>query len=146
MVLTSIGICHMNTYTLQYRPDLDIVFLRWLQPNNLVEAYASYHAALGLAVQHDCGNWLLDSRRTGPISLPETEWLTHEFFPLAASLLAPRPLRMAVFSSLQRLEQMRTDAAVAPAVQVAIAATQPYKAAIFMQEAEAVAWLLASAG
>ena len=57
--------------------------------------------------------------------------------------LAPRPLRRAVFSSLQHLEQMRHDTAVAPAVQAAIAATQPYEAAIFM--AEAVAWLQASA-
>jgi hypothetical protein len=135
----------MDTYTLQYRPDLDIVFLRWLQPNTLAEAHTSYHAALSLGVQHDCGNWLLDARRTGPINLPETEWLSREFFPLAVSLLAPRPLRMAVFSSLHRLEQMRTDTAVAPAVQAALAATQPYEAAIFMQEAEAVAWLRAPA-
>lgn len=136
----------MNPFTLTYRPDLHILFLRWLQPNTLAEAHASYHAALNLAVQHGCGNWLLDSRRTGPINLRETEWLTQEFFPLAVAQLAPHPLRLAVFSSLQRIEQMRTDAALSPAVQAAIAPTQPYEAAIFMQEAEAVTWLLAPAG
>ena len=135
----------MDTYTLTYRPDLDIMYLRWLAPDTLAEAQVSYKAALALAVAHGCGNWLLDSRRCGPLDLFETAWLTREFFPAAVAQLAPRPLRMAVFSSLQRMEQMRTDAAVAPAVQAAIAATQPYTAALFMAEAEAVAWLLTPA-
>ena len=133
----------MNTYTLTYRPDLDIVFLRWLQPDTLGEAQASYRSALALALAHGYGNWLLDSRRSGPIDLFETAWLTRQFLPAAVAQLNPRPLRLAVFSSLQRWEQMSTDAAVAPAVRAAIAATQPYDAAIFMTEAEAVAWLQA---
>ena len=135
----------LSTYTLTYRPDLDILFLRWLAPDTLAEAQASYEAALALAQAHGCGNWLLDSRRAGPLDLFETAWLTRVFFPAAVAQLAPRPLRLAVFSSMQRLEQMRTDAAVAPAVQAAIAVTQPYEAAIFMGEAEAVAWLQAPA-
>ncbi|MDQ2793935.1 MAG: hypothetical protein M3Y12_08005 [Bacteroidota bacterium] len=133
----------MNTYTLAYRPDLDIVFLRWVQPDTLAQAQDSYHAALALALAHGCGNWLLDSRRCGPIRTEETVWLSHTFFPLAIAQLAPRPLRLGVFSSLQRVEQLRTDMAVAPAVRAATAATQPYQAAIFMTEAEAVAWLQA---
>ncbi|WP_345127596.1 hypothetical protein [Hymenobacter antarcticus] len=135
----------MSTYSLSYRPDLDIVFLRWLTPDTLAEAQASYEATLALALAHGCGNWLLDSRRCGPLDLLQTAWLTHEFFPAAVARLSPHPLRMAVFSSLQRWEQMRTDAAVAPAVQAAIAPTQPYEAAIFMTEAEAVSWLQAPA-
>ncbi|WP_152560147.1 hypothetical protein [Hymenobacter sp. IS2118] len=131
----------MDTYTLTYRPDLDIVFLRWLTPETLPQAQASYQAALVLALAHRCGNWLLDSRRCGPIDPVETAWLTNTFFPAAVAQLAPRPLRMAVFSSLPRLEQMRIDAAVASGVQAALAATQPYEAAIFIAEAEAVAWL-----
>ena len=133
----------MDTYTLNYRSDLDIVYLRWLTPDTLDEAQASYREALVLALAHGCGNWLLDSRRCGPLDLFETAWLTRTFFPAAVAQLAPHELRLAVFSSLQRLEQMRTDAAVAPAVQAAVAATQPYAAAIFMVEAEAVAWLQA---
>ena len=136
----------MYTFTLNYRPDLDIVFLRWLAPDTLAEAQLSYRDALALALEHHCGNWLLDSRRSGPIDLTETTWLTNDFFPLAVAQLAPRTLRLAVFSSLQRLEQMRTDSAVAPVVQAAIAATQAYEAALFMSEAEAVAWLQAPAG
>ena len=131
----------MDTYTLNYRSDLNILFLRWLTPDTLVEAQASYRDALALALAQGCGNWLLDSRRCGPLDLFETAWLTREFFPAAVAQLHPRPLRIAVFSSLQRWEQMRTDATVAPAVQAAIAPTQPYEASIFMAEAEAVTWL-----
>ena len=133
----------VSTYSLTYRPDLDILFLRWLQPDTLAEAQASYTAALALARAHGCGNWLLDARRCGPLDLFETAWLTRTFFPAAVEQLAPRPLRLAVFSSLQRWEQMQHDAAVAPAVQAAIAATQPYEAAVFLNETEAVAWLQA---
>ena len=136
----------MSTYTLSYRPDLDIVFLRWLAPDTLAESQASYEAALALALAHGCGNWLLDSRRCGPLDLFETAWLSRGFFPAAVAQLAPRPLRLAVFSSLQRWEQMRADAGVAPAVQHAIAANQPYEAAVFMVETDAVAWLRAPAG
>ena len=131
----------MDTNTLTYRPDLHVVILRWLQPDTLAESQRSYHATLALALAHGCGNWLLDSRRCGPLDLFETAWLTRTFFPAAVAQLAPHELRLAVFSSLQRLEQMRTDPAVAPAVQAAIAATQPYAAAIFIAEAEAVDWL-----
>ncbi len=135
----------MSTYILSHRPDLDIIFLRWLRPDTLAEAQFSYRDTLALALKHNCSNWLLDSRRSGPLDLAETAWLTREFFPAAVAQLAPRPLRLAVFSSMQRLEQMRTDAAVAPVVQAAIAATQPYEAAVFIAEAEAVDWLQAPA-
>ena len=135
----------LSTYTLTYRPDLDVVFLRWLAPDTLAESQASYQEALALALAHGCGKWLLDSRRSGPLDLFETAWLTRVFFPAAVEQLSPRPLRLAVFSSMQRVEQMRNDATVGPAVQAAIAATQPYEAGIFMGEAEAVAWLQAPA-
>jgi hypothetical protein len=130
-----------DSYSLTYRPDLDILYLRWYRPDTLAEAQESYHAALALALAHGCGNWLLDSRRAGPLDLAETAWLTQEFFPAAVARLAPVPLRMAVFSSATRFDQSRTDAALAPAVAAALAPTQPYHSALFQLEAEAVAWL-----
>ncbi|MDQ2770059.1 MAG: hypothetical protein M3Y54_06115 [Bacteroidota bacterium] len=135
----------MSTYTLTYRPDLDILFLRWLGPETLAEAQTAYRAALALALAHHCGRWLLDSRRSGPINLTETSWLTNDFFPEAVARLAPHPLRLAVFSSMLRLDQLRHDALVAPAVHDALAATRPYQSALFVAEAEAVAWLQAPA-
>lgn len=130
-----------DSYTLDYRSDLDIVFLRWLRPDTLPEAQESYRAALTLALPHGCPNWLLDSRRAGPIDLVETAWLTSTFFPEAVACFAPRRLRLGVFSSAARREQAETDAVVAPVVAAAIASTQPYEVALFLLESEAVSWL-----
>ena len=131
----------LKSYTLQYRPDLHILFMRWLRPTILVELQESYEAALVLARQHQCADWLLDARRTGPIETEETIWLADSFFPVAAASFAPRPLRLAVFSSPLRIEQLRTDTVIAPAVLHALGADRPYQANVFADEATAVAWL-----
>ena len=131
----------MKSYTLEYRPDLRIMVLRWLRPTTLAEVQESYAATLALARQHACPDWLLDARRTGPIEIEETAWLANTFFPAAALHFAPRALRLAVFSSPLRIEQLRTDARVAPAVLHALGADRPYQASVFANEGMAVAWL-----
>lgn len=131
----------MYTFTVNCRPDLDLVFLRWMAPDTLAEAQLADRDTLALALEHHCGNWLLAARRSGPPDLAETAWRTHEFFPEAVARLAPHPRRLAVFSSMLRLDQLRLDAIVAPAVPDALAATRPYLAALFTAEADAVAWL-----
>ena len=131
----------MKSYTLEYRPDLRILFMRWLRPTTLPEVQESYQAALALARQHACADWLLDARRTGPIETLETTWLADSFFPEAAASFAPRPLRLAVFSSPLRIEQLRSDTRVAPAVLHALGADRPYQANVFTDEATALAWL-----
>ncbi len=131
----------MLAHHLHYRPDLGLLFLRWLRPGTLADAQASYRAALVLAHQHGCGRWLLDARRAGLIEVAETNWLADEFFPEAAAGLAPQPLRLAVLSSPARIEQMHADAAVAPHVARALAPERPYQARIFADEGIAVAWL-----
>ena len=131
----------MKSYTLEYRSDLRIVVLRWLRPTTLAEMQESYAAALALARQHACPDWLLDARRTGPIETQETSWLADTFFPAVARHFAPRVLRLAVFSSPLRIEQLRTDTRVAPAVLHALGAERPYQANVFADEATAVAWL-----
>lgn len=131
----------METFTLQYRSDVHILELRWLRPTTMAETQASYQAALVLAQSHRCSHWLLDSRCTGPIEVSETTWLADVFLPAVAALFAPRPLRLAVFSSPLRLEQMRSDEQVRPVVARALAAVRPYEASVFADEATAVAWL-----
>ncbi|OGX91764.1 hypothetical protein [Hymenobacter coccineus] len=72
----------------------------------------------------------------------ETNWLANEFFPEAATQLAPSPLRLAVFSSPARIEQMHADDAVASPVAHALAPERPYQARVFADEGAAVNWLL----
>ena len=126
------------SYTILHRPDLHILFLRWLRETTLAEAQASYRNLLAQAQQHGCAHWLLDARRGGPISVVETAWLADEFFPGATTQLAPYPLRLAVFSSPARIEQMHTDAAVVSPVAYALAPERPYQARVFADEGAAV--------
>lgn len=128
-------------YEVSYRPDLEVLVMRWLRPNNLSETQVSYQHLLALAHKHDCANWLLDGRRDGPLVLETARWLGQQFLPDAARQLAPRPLRLAVFSSPARFEQRLVDVEVAAVVAEATAATQPYQTSLFLDEGKALAWL-----
>ena len=97
-------------------------------PLTMPPALVRAHAALALAEWHACTLWLLDGRRTGPIEVVETNWLTNDFFPDAAARFAPHPLRLAVLSSPARVEQVRTDPAVVPHVARALSSERPYRA------------------
>lgn len=132
----------LASYSADYRSDLGILVLRWLRPHNLSETQASYRHLLRMAHTHTCANWLLDGRRDGPLMLETTQWLAESFLPGAAQALSPLVLRLAVFSSPARLEQRLVDTSVAPAVAQALAATQPYQTALFLDEGEALKWLV----
>lgn len=129
------------TYTAEYRPDLQLLVLRWLEPHGLPATQASYRHLLTLAEKYNCARWLLDGRRDGPIDAKAAAWLTDFFFPEAVRALAPARLRLAVFSSPARLEQLRTDVAVASTVERSLSAALPYDTAVFLTEGEALTWL-----
>lgn len=130
-----------EAYTTQYRPDLHVLILRWLRPQTLAEIQVSYAQLLVLAREYGCARWLLDGRRDGPLDLDVTHWLSGFFFPEAVQALDPQRVYMAALSSPARLQQLRCDATVAPAVARALAPEQPYHAAVFLTEAEALIWL-----
>jgi hypothetical protein len=129
-------------YSLAYHEGLNTLMLRWLEPYTPAEARKSYQDALTLAHRHGCARWLLDARRTGPLSAEVAAWLSQEFFPKVAARLAPQPLRLAVVSSPERINQMYTDPVLAAAVGQALAEEHPYQAGIFYDEGSAVAWLM----
>ena len=128
-------------YELSYRPDLEVLVMRWLRPNTLAETQVSYQHLLALAQEHNCANWLLDGRRDGALVLETAQWLGQQFLPDAARQLAPQPLRLAVFSSPARFEQRLVDIEVAAVVAEATVATQPYQTSLFLDEGKALAWL-----
>ncbi|AII52385.1 hypothetical protein [Hymenobacter sp. APR13] len=130
-----------DAYLIQHRPDLGLLVLRWLRPQSLYETQESYQQLLLLARQHTCAHWLLDGRRDGPLDVYTIHWLTQHFFPEAVRDLAPHPLCMAVLSSPARLQQLADDTSVAPVAHRALAPEQPYHTAVFLNEAEALAWL-----
>lgn len=134
----------MLAYDLHYRPDLHLLLLRWQHDTPLAETQAGYADLLARAQQHGCARWLLDVRRRGPADAPTSAWLVTDLLPAAVAQVAPLPLRVAVFNSPLRHQQLATDAALAPHIAHAIAPERPYQLRNFADEGLAVAWLTAA--
>ena len=83
---------------------------------------------------------MLDARRGDPLDVVKTAWLADEFFPEVATRLAPYPLRLVVFSSPARIEQMRTDAVVVSPVIHALTLKRPYQACGVFTDESAGVW------
>ncbi|MFB9861873.1 hypothetical protein [Rufibacter immobilis] len=66
---------------LTYRPDLDILFLRWLRYPTSAQLRQGYMEALELAVQEDCRFWLFDLRSRGSLSVEDEAWMLKTYFP-----------------------------------------------------------------
>ncbi|UOQ73356.1 hypothetical protein [Hymenobacter cellulosilyticus] len=64
---------------LTYRPDLRILFLRWLRLVSSQEHRAGYEAALDFARQHQAAHWLIDLRIRGLAEAQDFSWVMTEF-------------------------------------------------------------------
>lgn len=66
---------------LTFRPDLQVLFARWIRPVSSTELQQSYEALLAAATPHQCRFWLLDLRRRGISSEDDTLWTLETFLP-----------------------------------------------------------------
>jgi hypothetical protein len=64
-----------------YRPDLGQLTGRWLRSVTEPELHEGYEALRRAAQHHQCGYWLIDSRRRTNRSFNGPEWVTTEFLP-----------------------------------------------------------------
>lgn len=130
----------MAAYTILHRPDLHILFPALAARNYPGRSPGLLPSdLLAQAQRHDCAHWLLDARRGDPLDVVKTTWLADEFLPEVATRLAPCPLRLVVFSSPARIEQMRTDAVVVSPVAHALTPKRPYQArGVFTYESAGV--------
>ncbi|WP_345227134.1 hypothetical protein [Hymenobacter koreensis] len=78
---------------LTYRPDLQLLLLRWTRPVTSEEHRVGYNAALDLARAEKVGRWMIDLRTRGLASADDFNWvltdMRAQFKPL------PEPHRMA---------------------------------------------------
>ncbi|RSK49296.1 hypothetical protein [Hymenobacter rigui] len=65
--------------TMQYRPELGVMDVRWLRPVAARELQQSYSMALEAAPA--TRYWLLDLRQRGPASEDDTHWVLTQFVP-----------------------------------------------------------------
>ncbi|MBX0291151.1 hypothetical protein K3G63_11905 [Hymenobacter sp. HSC-4F20] len=130
---------------LTYRPDLRMLVLRWLRDASMEELQAGCQAALHLAQQHQTAHWFVDVRRRLATRAEHSAWMADTFLPAAAAQLLPTPLRVGYLISPARLEAIQSQPAVYNAAIVRTqSAAQPYRMRIFLNEAEAIHWLLAA--
>ena len=75
---------------LEYREDLNILFLRWLRAANTEEFMEGYSGAMEAGHPDKVHCWLYDTRRRGPAT-PEAEaWFFESYLPMVhASLNKP---------------------------------------------------------
>ena len=64
-----------------YRPDLGQLTGRWLRSVTEPELQEGYEALHRAALHHQCGYWLIDSRRRTNRSINGPEWVTTQFLP-----------------------------------------------------------------
>ncbi|TGE17773.1 hypothetical protein [Hymenobacter elongatus] len=126
---------------LLYRPDLDLLMVRWLADVSFTELQAQYEAILIEGQSHHTLRWLLDVRRRAVPTQEAAQWVTHNWLPRAAAAISSGWLQLAYFISPTRDEVMHSDVLVQPIVQAALAPTQPYDLRMFKDEGDAVRWL-----
>lgn len=118
---------------LSFRPDLGLLFGRWLRAAfDEAEIRQGYAAIQAVAARHDARYWLLDLRRRGPISPAATQWVTDTFLPQLAACLHCRPC-LAYLLSPTHLS------AYTPRPEAA--ASAPCEVALFADEHAALHWL-----
>ncbi|KAA9332384.1 hypothetical protein F0P96_12995 [Hymenobacter busanensis] len=129
--------------SIQFRPDLQVLVVRWPADAPFPQLQADFEAVLHEAQQYRAARWLLDVRRRDELTPDLAYWTTHDFFPRANQHLAPLPLRIAVLASPVRMAVYEQDGVQRDTLQYGLAGTRPYRLQLFGDEGEAVAWLRA---
>jgi hypothetical protein len=70
-----------DNLNITYRPDLDILYCRFVQPGTSAQLKNGYEKALKVAKEHQASFWLFDLRRRGPARSEDETWILDQFFP-----------------------------------------------------------------
>ena len=127
---------------IEYRAEQDLLSVRWLSDLSLPQMQAEYEALLVLESARRTVRWLLDIRQCPIPTIESANWVTLNWLPRAAALMAPAHLCVAYIISSERAEALATDPDLAATVQDALAPNRHYHLGLFRQEEEAVRWLL----
>lgn len=133
---------HAEYLNLSYRPDLQMIVLRWLRDATLPELQAAHYAALELALRHKAVFWFVDVRRRMTVNNIHTRWVADEFLPHAATQLSTNGLRIAYLTSPNRQRITDSDPDMQLTITRAQSSNQPYQLRTFLDEASAMVWLL----
>jgi hypothetical protein len=129
-----------DAFSVAYRPDLDFIIGRWLQPLPPPALQQTYEEMLAVARAHgNCRFWLLDLRRR-PVAGPDlNEWFRDQFSPRTAAALGG-PLVTAYLAGPHQRPTAESDRLELHFRQQMAVNAFPQ---LFENEAEAVEWLRA---
>jgi hypothetical protein len=129
--------------TISFRPDLQVMVVRWHTQAPLDVVQADYDRMLASAEASGLSEWLLDVRRREKITAELSDWVTNTFYAEAVAYLAPKRLRLTVLSSPALSEAYRSDSAQKQYVAYVLGPSRPYDVALFEDEGAAMRWLCA---
>lgn len=132
------------TLTIQYRPDLDMLTVRWLDSLQPAQYQQDYHTILAEARAHNTVRWLIDVRRRPHPSPEMAAWAANVWLADVVVALAPRRARLAYLISPSRQQALQDSPALQASVQRASDPGRGYDVAIFNDEGPATHWLLTS--
>lgn len=127
---------------IQYRPDLDILTVRWPTQELRAPAPADYEALLLLPAARRTHRWLLDVCRRPYTSRAVVQRVLHNWLARTVALL-PGPLRLAYLLAPTRAQELDADAGLRAPVPPAPSPGSLPVLQTFTDEGEAVRWLLA---
>jgi hypothetical protein len=118
---------------LAFRPDLNLLFGRWLRAATDAEVRQGYEAALSVALPYQARYWLLDMRRRGPVSQAATRWVVEAFLPRLVECMREQ-LHLAYLLSPSHLHE-------APPQAPTPGTAAPCHIRLFTDECSALHWL-----
>jgi hypothetical protein len=124
-----------------YRPDLDILIVRWLTDEALPNFREEYSDLLAAGQRHLSRRWLLDIRRRPAPPVETTQWVIEQWLPEVVAALAPERLRLAFLVSPARAATLRTETVSAPTLAYIQGPDCAYDLRLFTEEGEAISWL-----
>ncbi|MBT9392207.1 hypothetical protein KLP40_03445 [Hymenobacter sp. NST-14] len=120
-----------------YRPDLQLLIMRWTRPATPAEHRAGYQAALALARQQQVGRWLIDLRSRGLADPADLLWVMHDFRQEFRTALPTAARRIAYFTT-----PYHADILSARLRELEAATLDGLQLAVFVEETPAYQWLV----
>ena len=131
---------NLDFLQLSYRPDLQVLFMRWARPVSSLEHRQGYAAALELSRSAGSGRWLIDLRSRGLASLEDFAWILADFRPQMAATLPATPRRIAYLVTPYHGETIRERLHLLEPTYTA-AVQQSAAVQVFTEEQLAQQWL-----
>lgn len=123
--------------TVTYRPDLQVLLVRWMRVVTLAEMQQGYQYLLDVAVTHQCRQWLLDARRRFNTDREGARWMIDSFLPSLHARLGGRTyLAYLLVPAIMR--DAAADGAFPPPE---FFVGKPFIGQRFEEENTAIAWL-----